>query len=46
MPSSCEDLQRAGHLASGFYSVIGAQLMETVYCNFTQLAHETGVHID
>ena len=42
IPSSCEDLQRAGHVASCFYSVIGAQFMETVYCNFTQQPHEKG----
>ena len=37
LPSSCGDLKMIGHIWSGFYSIKGAKMMESVYCDFTQL---------
>lgn len=33
-PTSCRDLQEAGHKLSGFYLVLGANGMATVFCSF------------
>lgn len=35
-PTSCRDLQQAGHVLSGFYLVRGTDRMETVFCSFTE----------
>ncbi|XP_046458967.1 uncharacterized protein LOC124205555 isoform X2 [Daphnia pulex] len=37
LPSSCGDLKMIGHIWSGFYSVMGSSMMESVYCDFTKL---------
>ena len=37
LPSSCEDLKMIGHLWSGFYSIAGSTMMESVYCDFSKL---------
>ena len=37
LPTSCEDLWLIGHTLNGFYSIIGAKMIESVYCDFTQL---------
>ncbi|KAI9563618.1 C1q and tumor necrosis factor-related protein-like protein 3 isoform b [Daphnia sinensis] len=42
LPSSCEDLSLIGHTLAGLYSVMGAQLVETVHCDFTKLPNEPG----
>lgn len=42
MPVSCQDLWRIGHSLNGFYSVMGTDFMETVYCNFDKLFNENG----
>ncbi len=36
-PTSCEDLWYIGHTLNGFYSIKGEKMIESVYCNFTQL---------
>ncbi|XP_046648303.1 uncharacterized protein LOC124338251 [Daphnia pulicaria] len=35
-PTSCEDLWKIGHKMTGFYSVMGTKMVETVYCDFTK----------
>jgi hypothetical protein len=35
LPSSCADLKEIGHIWSGFYSIMGSSMMESVYCNFS-----------
>jgi hypothetical protein len=42
MPTSCADLNNMGHTLSGFYSVRGASMMESVYCDFTKLPNDPG----
>jgi hypothetical protein len=40
-PTSCEDLMLIGHTLNGFYSIKGTQMIESVYCDFTQLPGDT-----
>ncbi|XP_046634546.1 uncharacterized protein LOC124313779 [Daphnia pulicaria] len=42
MASSCADLRALGHSSSGFYLVQGAEIVETVYCDFSKLQSEEG----
>ena len=42
LPSSCADLKMVGHIWSGFYSVMGSTMMESVYCDFTKLPGDAG----
>ena len=37
LPSSCGDLKKIGHIWSGFYSIKGAKMIESVYCDFSKL---------
>ena len=37
LPSSCGDLKMIGHTLNGLYSVKGEKMIESVYCDFTQL---------
>ena len=37
MPKSCEDLWKIGHHLNGLYSVVGSEMVESVYCDFTKL---------
>jgi hypothetical protein len=37
LPSSCGDLKLIGHTLNGFYSIVGATMMESVYCDFSKL---------
>ncbi len=37
LPASCEDLWLIGHTLNGFYSIKGTKMIESVYCDFTQL---------
>ena len=43
MPKSCEDLWRIGHTLSGLYSVMGLEMIESVYCDFTKLPGDSGI---
>jgi hypothetical protein len=36
IPTSCADLRRIGHIKSGLFLVMGNEMVETVYCNFTK----------
>ncbi len=45
MPTSCEDLWKIGHTLSGLYSVMGAEMVETIYCDFTKLPTEPSMQI-
>jgi hypothetical protein len=42
MPTSCADLYAMGHSLSGFYSVRGASMVESVYCDFTKQSSDPG----
>jgi hypothetical protein len=42
LPSSCSDLKMIGHIWSGFYSVMGSSVMESVYCDFTKPIDDAG----
>jgi hypothetical protein len=42
LPSSCGDLKMIGHIWSGFYSVMGSAMMESVYCDFNKLPSDPG----
>ena len=42
IPKSFADLWRIGHTFSGFYSVIGEEKVESVYCDFTKLPTDSG----
>ena len=42
MPKSCEDLWKIGHHLNGLYSVIGSEMVESVYCDFTKLPSDAG----
>ncbi|XP_046459294.1 uncharacterized protein LOC124205820 [Daphnia pulex] len=35
MPTSCDDLKDMGYTLSGFFSIKGHKMMESVYCDFT-----------
>jgi hypothetical protein len=37
LPSSCDDLKIIGHTLNGFYFIAGSAMIESVYCDFTQL---------
>jgi chromosome segregation ATPase len=37
LPSSCGDLKMIGHIWSGFYSIAGSAMIESVYCDFSKL---------
>ena len=43
-PKSCADLWRIGHTLSGFYSVMGEDKVESVYCDFTKLPTASGTN--
>jgi len=45
IPSSCDDLRRIGHIHSGLYSIMGAQTVESVYCNFKKLSSDAGMKL-
>ncbi len=36
-PTSCKDLWLIGHTLNGLYSIKGEKMIETVYCDFTQV---------
>ncbi len=40
MPKSCADLQRMGHIWSGFYSIMGDKQVDTVFCDFAKVSDE------
>lgn len=40
MPTSCQDLSQMGHVLSGLYSVMGIGMVQSVYCDFTQLPND------
>lgn len=42
IPNSCEDLWRGGHTLSGLYSIAGATMVETVFCDFAKLPDDAG----
>ena len=42
LPSSCGDLKMIGHIWSGFYSIAGSSMMESVYCDFTKVPSDPG----
>jgi hypothetical protein len=42
LPSSCGDLKMIGHIWSGFYSIAGSAMMESVYCDFSKLPSDPG----
>jgi hypothetical protein len=42
LPSSCGDLKMIGHIWSGFYSIAGSTMMESVYCDFSKLPTDPG----
>ncbi len=42
MPTSCDDLERAGHSSSGFYSIKGSAMIESVFCDFTKHPSDEG----
>ena len=42
MPKSCEDLWKIGHHLNGLYSVMGSEMVESVYCDFTKLPSDAG----
>jgi hypothetical protein len=42
LPSSCGDLKMIGHIWSGIYSIKGAKMMESVYCDFSKLPTDPG----
>jgi hypothetical protein len=45
MPKSCEDLWKIGHTLSGLYSVMGSQMIESLYCDFNKLPGDSGKHL-
>jgi hypothetical protein len=45
MPTSCQDLWRMGHTLSGLYSVMGTEMIESVYCDFTRLPNDVGKYL-
>jgi hypothetical protein len=42
IPTSCKDLWLLGYYLSGLYSIKGAAMIETVYCDFNKLVEEEG----
>ena len=42
LPSSCGDLKMIGHIWSGFYSVMGSAMLESVYCDFSKIPGDPG----
>ncbi|XP_046451009.1 contactin-associated protein-like 4 [Daphnia pulex] len=42
MPRSCLDLWRIGHILSGLHSVMGTNMVESVYCDFTKIPSDAG----
>ena len=42
LPSSCGDLKMIGHIWSGFYSVMGSAMIESVYCDFSKIPGDPG----
>ncbi|XP_046451016.1 uncharacterized protein LOC124199278 [Daphnia pulex] len=42
MATSCLDLWRIGHTLSGLYSVVGTNMVESVYCDFTKIPSDVG----
>ena len=44
MPSSCADLKLIGHVLSGFYTVKGNGVLNSVYCDFTKSVNGTGMY--
>ena len=44
-PTSCEDLWFIGHTLNGLYSVKGEKMIESIYCDFTQLPGDTSKFI-
>jgi hypothetical protein len=44
MPKSCADLRGIGHtsFSSGMYSIMGKNIVEMVYCDFTKSLDEEG----
>ena len=45
LPSSCGDLKLIGHTLNGFYSIKGEKMIESVYCDFTQLPGDSSKFI-
>lgn len=43
LASSCEDLWHIGHTLTGFYTVMGTKMIETVYCDFAKLPDDEGI---
>jgi hypothetical protein len=39
---ACEDLWLIGHTLNGLYSVMGAKMVENIYCDFTKLPSDSG----
>jgi hypothetical protein len=42
MPNSCGDLWSLGHIWSGLYSIMGINMVETVYCDFSKISENPG----
>lgn len=42
IPRSCADLRDMGHTSSGIYSILGAQFMESVFCDFCKAPTDPG----
>jgi hypothetical protein len=42
MPTSCAELKSIGHIWSGLYSVMGVNMVETIYCDFTKAVGDPG----
>lgn len=42
MPRSCLDLWRIGHILSGLHSVMGTNMVQSVYCNLTKIPSDAG----
>jgi hypothetical protein len=43
MPTSCQDLQQIGNKKNGFFSIMGQNKIQTVYCNFTKLQTDQSI---
>ncbi|XP_046641139.1 uncharacterized protein LOC124326393 [Daphnia pulicaria] len=43
MPTSCAELKSIGHIWSGLYSVMGINMVETIYCDFTKAIGDPGL---
>ena len=42
LPFSCSDLKMIGHIWSGFYSIVGSAMIESVFCDFSKLSSDPG----